>query len=375
MDASRRFAASFLIGMGLLLLWSGSAFAGAPAPAPVSTGPHPEHLVANLGEFRFESGEVMKDFKVSYVTHGKLNKAKNNVILVMQMFLGDHHAHDFLIGPGKALDSDKYFIVATDFIANSALRQDVTTGPTNSGLRMAFPRTTIRDSMNVDYKFLKDYLGIDHVLAVMGPSIGAMKAYQFAVSYPAYVSGAIAIMGSPVTSPRMRWVLNNTMDIMAMDSGWQGGNYEINPTGGLVTALMAWLPYVYTERWYAQNLRTPEAQRPFRQFWHGLFATQDARDVYYQMRMWASFNIGDSPGFNGDAQAALRSIKARVLLLTVKEDLMISQEEVALAKGAIPNVSHLEMDTPFGHAACCGSDPEANKAMDREITRFLNKLK
>jgi homoserine O-acetyltransferase len=92
------------------------------------------------------------------------------------------------------------------------------------------------------------------------------------------------------------------------------------------------------------------------------------------MRMWATFNIGDSPGFNGDAQAALRSIKARVLLITAKEDLMISPEEVALAK-TIPNVTHFEIDTPSGHAACCGFDAEANKAMDREIARFLARLK
>jgi len=375
MNVSPRFAASSLLGVALFLTAQVAAFAGAPAPVPVSSGPHPEHLTVNLGDFKLEGGGIIKDFNVSYVTHGKLNKAKSNVILVMQPFLADHHLHDFLIGPGKALDTDKYYIVATDFIGNSLLQQGVTTGPTNSGLRMDFPWFTIRDSTNVEYKFLKEYLGIDHVLAVIGPSIGAMKAYQFGVSYPNYVSGAIAVMGSPVTSPRMRLVLGNAMDIIAMDSGWQGGNYEVNPSGGLSAALMAWVPYLYTERWYAQNLRTPEQQRAFRQFWRGFFATQDARDVYYQLRMWASFSIGDSPGFNGDAQGALRSIKARVLLITVKEDLMISPEEVAFIKGAIPNVSHFEIDTLFGHAACCGFDPEVNKAMDREITRFLARLK
>jgi homoserine O-acetyltransferase len=355
-------------------VWCGLATAGAPAPAPASAGPRPQHQIANLGDVKLVSGDVIKDFKVSYVTHGKLNRAKSNAILVMQPFLGDRHLHDFLIGPGKALDTDKYYIVASDFIGNSVLQHDITTGPTNSGLKMDFPWFTIRDSTNIDYKLLKEYLGIEHVLAVIGPSIGAMKGYQFAVSYPTYISGAVAIMGSPNISPRMRWVLGNAMDTIALDSGWQGGNYEVNPTGGLSAALMAWLPYVYTERWYAQNLRAPEQMRPFRQFWRGLFAAQDARDVYYQLRMWQTFNIGDSPGFNGDPQAALRSIKARVLLITVKEDLMISPEEVALAK-TIPNVTHFELDTAFGHAACCGADPESNKAMDREIARFLARLR
>jgi homoserine O-acetyltransferase len=363
-------------GVGPMLVCA--AFAGAPAPIPQGEGPHPEHLIASLGEFRMESGQVIKDFKVSYVTHGKLNKAKSNVVVVLQPFLADHHIYDFLISPGKALDTDKYFIVAPDFISNSLLRQGVTTGPTNSGLRMDFPSITIRDSTNVDYRLLKEYLGIDRVLAVVGPSIGAMKAYQFAVSYPTYISGAIAVAGSPVTSPRMRWVLRNAMDIIALDSGWQGGNYQVNPSGGLVTALLAWLPYLYSEKWFAQNLRTEAQEQAFRKTWRDVltaYLPQDTRDVYYQMQMWANFNIGSSTGFNGDAQAALRSIKARVLLISAKEDQMISREEIAFTKGAIPGATLVELDSISGHDICCGSDPEANKILDREIGRFLATLK
>src|SRR5215831_4369989 len=147
----------------LLLVWAGLACAGAPAPKPAVAGPHmPEHQIATLGVCQFETGEVIKDCKVSYVTHGKLNEHKDNVVLAMQHFMGDHHDVDFLIGPGKALDTDKYFIVATDFLGNSHPREDLTTGPTNSGLKMTFPRYTIRDSVHVEYKLLKEYLGFDH---------------------------------------------------------------------------------------------------------------------------------------------------------------------------------------------------------------------
>lgn len=366
-----------VIGIFTLWFYCAATQAGAPAPKPAGapSGSHPQHQVANLGDFKFENGDVIKDFKVSYVTHGKLNKDKSNAILVMQPFLGDHHLHDFLIGPGKALDTNKYYIVATDFIGNSGLQQDITTGPTNSGLKMDFPRYTILDSVNAEYKLLKEQMGISRMLCVLGPSIGAMKSFQFAVSYPSFIASAVPIMGSPVTSPRMRWVLNNAMDIMAMDSGWQGGNYEVNPTGGLVTALTAWLPYVYTEKYFAEKLRITQQQRDFRKGWFGLFNSQDARDVYYQMRMWAAFNIGDSKGFAGNAQAALKSIKTPMLLLTVKDDLMISAAEVAFSKSSIPNLNHVEMATTSGHEACCGSDQEVNKTMNREIAAFLAKLK
>ncbi len=91
--------------------------------------------------------------------------------------------------------------------------------------------------------------------------------------------------------------------------------------------------------------------------------------------MWAAFNIGDSKGFGGNAQAALKSIKTPMLLLTVKDDLMISAGEVAFTKSSIPNINHVEMATASGHEACCGGDAEVNKIMNREIAAFLAKVK
>ena len=355
----------------LLFGWLGPAIAGAPAPIPAAAGPHPEHRVANLGDFKFENGDVVKDFKVSYITYGKLNKAKDNAVLVMQMFIGDHHAYDFLIGPGKGLDPNKYFIVSADMLGNSGLTQGVTTGATNSGLKMDFPFFTIKDSTNVEYRLMKEYLGIDHVLAVAGASIGAMKSYQFAISYPGYISAAIPIAGSPSVGPITRWFLYSMMDVIALDPGWQGGNYETNPLGGLAAASRIFIPYMYTEPWFAQNVRTPTQRRELAKGWHPYFV-QDARDVYYHLRMWANFNLGDSPGFNGDTAAALKSIKARTLFVSMKGDRSISSREVNLVKNNIPGIVHVEVDA--GHNGCCGGDPEASKVMNREIARFMSTL-
>ena len=84
------------------------ALAGAPAPRPETSGPDtPENQIASLGSFRFESGEIIDDLKVSYVTYGKLNAARDNAVLSLQHFAGDHHDNEFLTGPGKALDPGK----------------------------------------------------------------------------------------------------------------------------------------------------------------------------------------------------------------------------------------------------------------------------
>src|SRR5262249_34890231 len=148
-----------------LLFLAGYAVAGAPVPRPDIGGPHtPQHQIAALGNFRFASGDTIGDLKVSYVTYGRLSPAPDNAILALHGCFYDHHHLDWLIGTGKALDPGKYFVVMPDFLGNQRLRSDVTTGPTNSGLKMRFPRITARDWANADYKVVKEYLGIDRVM-------------------------------------------------------------------------------------------------------------------------------------------------------------------------------------------------------------------
>jgi homoserine O-acetyltransferase len=361
-----------------LLSLAGYAFAGAPVPRPDTGGPHtPQHQIASLGSFRFESGETIDDLKVSYVTHGRLSPAHDNAILVLNHFGGDHHGLDFLIGPGKALDTDKYFVIATDFLANAQLRTDVTTGPTNSGLKMRFPRITARDWVKADYKLVKEYLGIDHLVAAVGSSIGGTDAYQLAVSRPDFVASIIAMEASPHTNPRTQLLLRHVKDVIALDPGWYGGMYEVNPRTGLEIALMELTPWWYGAEWYATNITTPEKARDFDLFWRRILtviAPQDARDIYYQLDGWAEFNIGNTPGFNGDAKAALRAIKAKTLLIATKEDQLVRREEMLFAKSAIHDAAYVEVSSPFGHIAVL-LDPKAAETVNHQIRKFLATIK
>src|SRR3989454_8538598 len=117
----------------------------------------PPHQQYRFGDLTLESGEVIKDFSISYVTHGTLNAQKSNAILMVTAISGNHHRLDFLIGPGKALDTSKYFVVATDAIGNG-----LTTSPSNSRAqpRMQFPKFGIRDMVQSQHRLLTEHLGI-----------------------------------------------------------------------------------------------------------------------------------------------------------------------------------------------------------------------
>ena len=352
------------------------ALAGAPAPRPETSGPHtPEHQIASLGNFRFESGETIDELKVSYVTYGKLNAARDNAVLSLQHFTGDHHDNEFLIGPGKALDPEKYFVIATDFLANAKLRQDLTTGPTNSGLKMRFPRITARDWVNADSKLVKEYLGINHVVAAIGSSIGGINAFQLAVSHPDFVSAIIPVAASPQTNPQTRMVLRHVRDVIALDPGWYSGMYDVNPTTGLKVALMELVPWFRAPQWYMDELTTSNKLRNYEALWQQVWSGLDARDLYYQLDGWSEFNVGDTPGFNGDPKAALAAIKAKVLLIGVKEDQLIRREELQFAKNAIHDATYLEFPSPTGHTASIGLDPKFNETINSEIAKFLAAIK
>src|SRR5262249_27572662 len=158
------------------------------APARAHGPSQPLHQQFRIGDFKLESGEVIKDFSNSYVTQGALNPQKSNAILIVTAISGNHHRLDFLIGPGKALNPARYFIVATDAIGNG-----LTTSPSNSTSqpRMQFPRFLIRDMVESQRRLLADHLGIKHVVAVVGPSMGGMQTLQWGVSQPDYMDSLV----------------------------------------------------------------------------------------------------------------------------------------------------------------------------------------
>ena len=152
----------------VMIMALGMVGAGAWAHQP----DQPAHQVADLGSFTLESGAVIDNLRMSYVTHGTLNTAKDNAILFMHGFGSNHHGMDHLVGPGKGLDTTKYFIIASDTLGNTQVNFAHSTSPTTSGLKMNFPEYTTRDMVHAEYKLVTEGLGINHLVAVTGISWG-----------------------------------------------------------------------------------------------------------------------------------------------------------------------------------------------------------
>ena len=157
------------------------------------------HQIFELGDFELESGEILPSAILSYVTHGQLNEGKDNLILVPSAYLGDHHGFDFLIQNGKALAPDKYFVVATDMFQNGYSSSPSNTPPPFNGPN--FPTIEIRDNIAAQYSLLTEVFEVTEAAAVVGFSMGAQQAFQWAVSHPNFMKQTIGICGSAIEHP------------------------------------------------------------------------------------------------------------------------------------------------------------------------------
>lgn len=203
-------------------------------------------------EMRLESGRYLGPLTLAYETYGQLNPDRSNVILATHAWTGDAHAAgihseedrkpgwwDNMIGPGKVLDTERYFIISSNTIGSCK----GSTGPTSINpktkrpYRLNFPVVMVRDMVRAQ-KLLLDHLGIDSLLSVIGGSMGAMQALEWAIHFPDMVRSIVPIAGTGRTSP-MAIALNSlARQAIYNDPLWKKGNYqpEHPPADGLALA-------------------------------------------------------------------------------------------------------------------------------------------
>jgi homoserine O-acetyltransferase/O-succinyltransferase len=213
-----------------------------------------------MASYETFSGQTIKDLAVGWESYGKLNEDKSNVILITHYFTGNSHAAgkyspddpvagywDAIIGPGKAIDTNKYYVLSVDSLANLSIHDPnvITTGPasinpeTGKPYGLSFPVVTIRDFVNVQ-KALLDTLGISQLYAVIGPSMGGLQALEWAVAYPEMVQRMVSVIGAVGVDHWSAAMLENWVTPIKLDANWQQGNYYGGkpPVDGLTASLM-----------------------------------------------------------------------------------------------------------------------------------------
>jgi homoserine O-acetyltransferase len=338
-----------------------------------------EKKVFEIPSYRTQGGATIKNVRVGWESYGTLNADKSNAILVTHFFSGTSHAAgkyresdvvagywDPIIGPGKAIDTDKYFVVSSDTLVNlNANTPDVvTTGPatvnpdTGKPWGMSFPVVSFRDFVEVQ-KALLDSLGIGKLKAVVGPSMGALQAFEWASAYPDRMERIIPVIGAAGSDPFLIAWLDIWAQPIRLDPNWNGGAYYggTAPKAGLAAALKVVSMQANQAEWATQTFGAAPA----------IETKPPAAAFGNQFKIQAALDAGSEARAGGaDANHLLYLVKANqlanvdpakitvpTLLISAPTDLVFPPARIdRTAAGIASNGTYVERATvngPNGH--------------------------
>ncbi len=335
-------------------------------------GQRHEFVIAN---FHTESGVTLPQARVVYGIYGHLNADKNNVVLLPSHYMANFHGYEWLIGPGKALDPSKLFLVATEMFGNGRSSSPSNTPEPYHGPR--FPVTTIRDNVEAVHRLLTEELKITHVRAIIGFSMGAEQAFQWAVSYPTFADRIVATSGTAKCYPHGYVRLEGQIAAITTDAAFNNGDYTAQPKKGLETFATVWTAWLFSQEWWRKELWREQSppgttfEKVLNDFRTNFIPGADANDLILQMRTWERHDVGATAGFGGDVERALRSIKVPLLYMPSETDLYFPLGDARYEAAFIPKVSLVPIPSLWGHTAGAASNPADGKFLNEAISHFL----
>jgi homoserine O-acetyltransferase len=351
------------------------AIIATPIMAPAADKPVGSQHEFVIKDFATESGVTLPEVKIVYGTYGTLNAAKDNVVLVPSHYMATWHGYEWLIGKGKALDPDKYLIVATEMFGNGRSSSPSNTAEPLHGPR--FPVTTIRDNVEAVRRLLGEEIGVTHLRAIIGFSMGGQQAFQWAVSHPDFADRIVVTAATAKTYGHGIVRLEGQIAAIAADPIFNKGDYTEPPTHGLDAFGMVWAGWLFSQEWWRRELWRSNApsditfEKAIGRFRHDFIPGADANNLILQMRAWEQHDVGTTPGFDGDVERALKSITAPLLYLPSATDLYFPVGDARYEAAFIPHVQLRPIPSLWGHTAGAASNPADAKFLNDQITAFL----
>jgi len=285
-----------------------------------------------MRDFRFSDGSVLPELRIHYTTLGQPRKdasgtVRNGVLILHgttgsgRGFLTPTFAGE-LFGPGQLLDSATHFIILPDGIGTGASSKP------SDGLRARFPRYGYGEMVTAQYRLLTEKLGVNHLLLVLGTSMGGMQSWMWAERYPDFMDGAVPLASVPTQiAGRNRMMRRFVSQSIRSDPEWNGGNYAAQPHGLFGSLEMLFM--LTSSPLYLQRVApTRDSADAFIDSWVATrLRTTDANDFMYQFE--ASSDYDPSP--------ELEKIRARVLAINSADDL-VNPPELGLMERLIGRV-------------------------------------
>jgi len=344
-----------------------SQAAGAAEPSQPGEG------VFELGDTVLQSGETLRSAKIAYKTHGRLAADKGNVIVYPTPYAAQHADIEWLIGRGRALDPERYFIVVPDQLGNGLSSSPDNTAPPQD--RSRFPIVTNRDNVAAQHRLLTEKFGIRNIALVVGWSMGAQQTFQWAVSHPDKVERIAPFCGTARTTPHNAVFLEGLRAVLTLDAAWNSGDYDSQPVAGIRAFARVYAGWGFSQPFYKQALYRQMGFGSLEEFltgfWEKRFLRRDANNLLSMLGTWQLNDVGATPGFGGSLERALGSIKARAMVMAGQTDLYFTPEDVEAEAALIPGARFKAIPSVWGHQAGNGLNPADSAFIDAELKALL----
>ena len=308
-----------------------------------------------LGAFSLQSGEILENACLSYETHGQLNSDKSNAILYPTWYTGTHEDNRSAIGPGKALDPIRYFIIVPDMFCNGLSSSPSNTPPPND--RGRFPSITPYDNVIAQHRLCIEHFGVNELKLVVGYSMSAQQAFHWGALFPEMVRAIVPICGSSKTSPHNWLFLEGIKRALMADATWANGDYVEPPENGLRAFTTVYASWALSQIGYREGLHLRlggqnfDSMTEFLDFFHSIFSRHDSNDLLGMLQTWQLADVGKHTQFGGNWKAALSSITCRAIVLPSKTDLYFPPEDNEIEVAMMPNAELRVIPSIYGHAA------------------------
>jgi len=334
-------------------------------------GPYELHDVGNL---ELEEGGTIRNCNLAYATFGTLNAAKDNAILVPTWYSGTNKIiEQVLIGKGRGLDPDKYFIIVVNQIGNGLSSSPPNT-PAPGGMAN-FPHVRIGDDVRAQHKLLTEKIGLSSLALVVGGSMGAQQTYEWAVRYSDFVKRAAPIAGTAKNTEHDFVFTETLSEAITSDPGFNGGKYgsSADVAAGLKRHAKLWTVMGWSTDFFREGrhkaLGFDSMQAFVDTFMTGYFAPMDPNDLLAMAWKWQRGDVSRNTG--DDLASALGRIKAKTYVMPISHDMFFPPSDCEVEQRLIPGSQFRPMKSICGHVGLFGVDPELLAQVDANLNELL----
>jgi homoserine O-acetyltransferase/O-succinyltransferase len=321
-----------------------------------------------LGNVPLHAGGVLPEARLLWKSFGTLNADHSNAILYPTSYGAQHSDLDWLIKADGILDPTRWFIIQVNQFGNG-----LSTSP--SHLIDPAPAFTVShvDNVRAQERLLRESFGIERLALVYGWSMGAQQAYHWAVMFPDRVARIAALCGTARTSEHNRLFLMSLESALLADPTWNGHRFDGIPERGFRTFARIYASWAASQEFYRRREYLQQGYTDLDDYlaraWEPFYRKRDPMDHLAMLRTWMRSDVGMV--MDGDTRQALRSIRARTLVMPSTTDLYFTVDDCAAEAALIPGAQFRPLHSWLGHRA---GNPVNSPADTLAIRRAIDDL-